>query len=166
MARYLDERKFRLDDPRERDQLLYWYVHTFLWGRYAGSTETVLNQDLALIEQPDGALERLIAELRRHRGDLRLQPNDFLGWSKGARFYPLLYMMTRVGKAKDWGDRDRAVDAPARQAEPARGAPRLSEGPALQARLQPARSQRARQLHLPDPGDEPPGVEPGPGQVP
>jgi hypothetical protein len=102
MARYLDERKFRLDDPRERDQLLYWYVHTFLWGRYAGSTETVLNQDLGLIEQPDGALERLIAELRRHRGDLQLQPNDFLGWSKGARFYPLLYMMTRVGKAKDW----------------------------------------------------------------
>jgi hypothetical protein len=30
MARYLDERKFRLADPRERDQLLYWYVHTFL----------------------------------------------------------------------------------------------------------------------------------------
>jgi hypothetical protein len=29
-------------------------VHTFLWGRYAGSTETVLNQDLALIEQADG----------------------------------------------------------------------------------------------------------------
>jgi hypothetical protein len=102
MARYFDERKFRLADPRERDQLLYWYVHTFLWGRYAGSTETVLNQDLALIEQADGALERLIAELRRNRGDLRLQPNDFLGWSKGARFYPLLYMMTRVGKAKDW----------------------------------------------------------------
>jgi hypothetical protein len=102
MARYLDERKFRLPDPRERDQLLYWYVHTFLWGRYAGSTETVLNQDLGLIEQPDGALERLIAELRRHRGDLQLQPNDFLGWSRGARFYPLLYMMTRVGKAKDW----------------------------------------------------------------
>ena len=102
MARYLDERKFRLDDPRERDQLLYWYVHTFLWGRYAGSTETVLNQDLGLIEQPDAALERLIAELRRHRGDLQLQANDFIGWSKGARFYPLLYMMTRVGKAKDW----------------------------------------------------------------
>ena len=35
MARYLDERKSRLDDPLERDQLLYWYVHTFLWGRYA-----------------------------------------------------------------------------------------------------------------------------------
>ncbi len=102
MARYLDRRAFRLDDPRERDKLLHWYVHTFLWGRYAGSTETFLNQDLTLISEPDGALDRLIRDLRRHRGDLRLQANDFLGWSKGARFYPLLYMMTRVGKARDW----------------------------------------------------------------
>jgi hypothetical protein len=102
MARYLDRRGFRLDDPRERDKLLHWYVHTFLWGRYAGSTETFLNQDLALISEPDGALDRLTADLRRHRGDLRLQANDFLGWSKGARFYPLLYLMTRVGKARDW----------------------------------------------------------------
>ena len=102
MARYLAPRSFRLDDPRERDKLLYWYVHTFLWGRYSGSTETILNQDLALIEQPDGALDRLIAELRRNRGDLQLHANDFLGSSKGARFYPLLYMLTRVGRAKDW----------------------------------------------------------------
>ena len=102
MARYLAQRSFQLDDLRERDRLLYWYIHTFLWGRYSGSTESILNQDLALIEQRDGALDRLIAELRRNRGDLQLHANDFLGSSKGARFYPLLYMLTRVGQAKDW----------------------------------------------------------------
>lgn len=32
-----------------------------------------------------------------------MHPNDFLGWSRGARFYPLLYMLTRVCHAKDWG---------------------------------------------------------------
>jgi hypothetical protein len=26
----------------------------------------------------------------------------FVAWSRGARFYPLLYMLTRVWKAKDW----------------------------------------------------------------
>ena len=102
MARYLEDRGGSLSGPRERDKLLYWYINTFLWGRYAGSTETVLNQDLALIEEGEGALERLIQQLRQNRGDLRLHPNDFMGWSKGARFYPLLYMLTRVGKAKDW----------------------------------------------------------------
>ena len=41
-------------------------------------------------------------QLRQVRGDLRVQPGDFLGASRGARFYPLLYMLTRVWQAKDW----------------------------------------------------------------
>ncbi len=102
LARYLTQRGGRLSDYRERDKLLYWYVHTFLWGRYAGSTETALNQDLALVENLDGGLDRLIEQLRRNRGDLTIHPNDFLGWSRGARFYPLLYMLTRVYHARDW----------------------------------------------------------------
>jgi hypothetical protein len=102
LAHYLVRRGGRLADYREQDTMLYWYVHTFLWGRYAGSTETVLNQDLALIEDLDGGLDRLIGQLRQNRGDLRIRPNDFLGWSRGARFYPLLYMLTRVYHARDW----------------------------------------------------------------
>lgn len=102
LARYLLQRGGRLSDSRERDKLLYWYVHTFLWGRYAGSTETVLNQDLALIEDADGGLDRLIAQLRRNRGDLTIHANDFLASNRGARFYPLLYMLTRVYHARDW----------------------------------------------------------------
>jgi hypothetical protein len=35
-------------------------------------------------------------------GRSSLQPEDFTGWSQGARFYPVLYMMTRVCKARDW----------------------------------------------------------------
>lgn len=102
IARYLGQRGGKLEDYKERDKLLYWYIHTFLWGRYAGSTESMLARDLNLIRDGNGALDRLIGELRQHRGDLRLQPNDFSGWSKGTRFYPLLYMLTRVYKAKDW----------------------------------------------------------------
>lgn len=103
IARYWAERGGKPLGHRERDRLLYWYIHTFLWGRYAGSTESVLNQDLARIEQLDGGLERLIEQLRSNRGDLRLSPNDFKAWSRGARFYPLLYMLTRVCGTRDWG---------------------------------------------------------------
>ena len=102
LVRYIAERGGHLTDYHERDSLLYWYVHTFLWGRYAGSTESVLNQDLALIADVDGALDRLIGQLRQNRGDLLIRSNDFRGWSRGARFYPLLYMLTRVYHAKDW----------------------------------------------------------------
>jgi len=102
LSRYLMLRGGKLANYQEQGKMLYWYIHTFLWGRYAGSTESILNQDLALIEQSDGALDRLIGQLRQNRGELTLHANDFLGWSKGARFYPLLYMLTRVWKAQDW----------------------------------------------------------------
>jgi hypothetical protein len=103
MARYLDERGCKLSGQEERDRLLYWYVNSFLWGRYAGSTETVLNSDLAALQGGGDALERLVALLRQSRGDLRVTPEDFRAWSQGARFYPLLYMLTRVHDVKDWG---------------------------------------------------------------
>ena len=102
MARYLEQSDGTIANPAERDKLLYWYVHSFLWGRYAGSTETILNQDLGLIEDTEGGLDRLIERLRQNRGDLRLHADDFRGWSRGARFYPLLYMLTRVWQARDW----------------------------------------------------------------
>ena len=102
MARYLAQRGGKLSGSEERDRLLFWYVHTLLWGRYAGSTESVLNQDLGVIEENEGALGRLMGLLRQVRGDLRLHPNDFVGWSRGARFYPFLYMLSRVSGSKDW----------------------------------------------------------------
>lgn len=102
MSRYLTKRGGKITNHQEQDKLLYWYVHTFLWGRYAGSTESVLNQDLGQIEEIEGGLDRLIEQLRQNRGDMRVKPSDFRGWSKGARFYPLLYMLTRVWKARDF----------------------------------------------------------------
>lgn len=102
MVRYLDKSGGGLSNFNERDRLLYWYVHTLLWGRYSGSTESVLNQDLEAIENIDGGLDRLLEGMRRTRGDLEVTSNDFSGWSVGARFYPLLYMLTRVYHSKDW----------------------------------------------------------------
>jgi hypothetical protein len=49
-------------------------------------------------------VDGLIEEIRSTRGDLRVRPNDFVAWSRGARFYPLLYMITRVNHAQDWGN--------------------------------------------------------------
>lgn len=107
ISSYLNEQDFRLPDAQSGDRLLFWYVHCLLWGRYAGSTETTLNVDLQRLRQPveprDGEdpIDRLIAEFRRNRSDLRVGPGDFEGWSRGARFYPLLYMLSRVSRARD-----------------------------------------------------------------
>ncbi len=88
-------------DNREWNKILFWYVHTFLWGRYSGSTESKLAQDLNTLED-GGNIDGLIDTLRRSRGDLLVRPADFIGWSRGSRFYPLLYMMTRVSHSIDW----------------------------------------------------------------
>jgi hypothetical protein len=101
MVGYLKKEGGSLHSSKQWNKLLYWYVHTFLWGRYAGSTESVLAQDLNIIENGEG-VDGLIRLLRQNRGDLTIRPEDFSGWSTGSRFYPLLYMLTRVNHAKDW----------------------------------------------------------------
>jgi hypothetical protein len=104
LTRYIEQRGGRINDPKERDQLLYWYIHTFLWGRYTGSVESTLASDLNILkEYPQNSLDKLIEALRTNRGDLNLKEIDFAGSNVSNRFYPLLYMLTRVGGAKDWG---------------------------------------------------------------
>jgi hypothetical protein len=105
MTRYLVEQGGRLNSAAERDKLLYWYVHSFLWGRYAGSTESVVNQDLRVIAEaaPGAELDALIDQLRIWRGDLVVRSENFAGWGRGARFYPFMYLLTRMGEAQDWG---------------------------------------------------------------
>jgi hypothetical protein len=89
-------------DSAHRDRVLYWYVHSALWGRFSGSTETVLQQDYDAIER--GGIDALIGTLERTRGGhLSIGPDDFGGSTRGARFYPLLYLLTRVDGARDFG---------------------------------------------------------------
>ncbi|UTA55189.1 DUF262 domain-containing protein [Lysobacter soli] len=104
MARYLDQRQQKKLGPpneKDRDKLLFWYFQAGMWGRFSGSVESYIDQDLAVIE--DGDLDRLLEQLRLWHGGLRAEPAHFTGWSLGARFYPVLYMLTRVGEARDWG---------------------------------------------------------------
>ena len=102
MVRYLDRRGTALGE-HERDKLLFWYVQAGMWGRFSGSTETMIDQDLAAIGKIEGGLDRLLDRLRHWRGSLWVEPDHFHGSTLGARFYPVLYMLTRMGEAKDWG---------------------------------------------------------------
>ena len=103
MARYISVRNGKLPVAEERDALLNWYVQSAMWGRFSGATETVLNRDLGCIEGDDDDIRRLVERVRVERGDLRVRPEHFESWSIGARFYPMLYMLTRTGEAMDWG---------------------------------------------------------------
>lgn len=102
MVRYLDQKGGALDEV-ERDKLLFWFAQAGMWGRYSGSTESFLDKDLEALEGPDGGLDKLLEQLRLWHGGLRVEKGHFTGWSLGARFYPVLYMLTRMGASRDWG---------------------------------------------------------------
>lgn len=89
-------------DSAHRDRVLFWYIHSALWGRFAGSTETLLAQDYEIVER--SGIDGLINALERWRGgNLEIRSHDFEGSTRGSRFYPLLYMLTRVKGARDLG---------------------------------------------------------------
>ena len=102
MVRYIDKKNGQLS-AEERDKLLFWYLQAGMWGRFSGSTESVIDQDLAVLEDGGNVLDNLIEQMRLWHGTLKVEPAHFSGWSLGARFYPVLYMLTRIGEAKDWG---------------------------------------------------------------
>jgi Protein of unknown function DUF262 len=93
----------RFANSADTGRVLYWYIHSALWGRYAGSTETVLNQDYETASQSGSG--GLISSLERWRGgNLVIDGQDFAGAGRAARFYPLLYLLTRTRGARDFGN--------------------------------------------------------------
>src|SRR6266545_571980 len=45
VSRLLHLRGGHFRDTPESERILFWYIHSALWGRFAGSTETMLAQD-------------------------------------------------------------------------------------------------------------------------
>lgn len=103
LVRYLDTHGSKIDE-RTRDKMLFWYVQSGMWGRFSGSVESTIDKDLGVLEESNGNLDQLINQLRLSQGGLRVEPGHFHGWSLGARFYPVLYMLTRMTEARDWGN--------------------------------------------------------------
>lgn len=100
LVRLVCDRGGAFTDGLELQRVLYWYVHSFIWGRYSGSTETVLQRDLDALAA--GGSDGLLGELRRWRSSLEVRPEDFDASSRGSRFYPLLYLLTKTSATRDF----------------------------------------------------------------
>lgn len=103
LVRYLEQQGGNFKDEIEQDMALFWYVSAAMWGRFSASTESVIDQDLGTIEGDNASLDNLLRLLRLWHGQFKIEPGHFTGWSTSTRFYPILYMLTRIGEAKDWG---------------------------------------------------------------
>jgi hypothetical protein len=100
LALYLHQHSGKFPTKADADKALYWYIHVGLWGRFAGSTESMLAQDYEILRK--SGLDGVIQEVERTRGgSLKISADDFKVNTMGSRFYPLLYLLTRVGAGKD-----------------------------------------------------------------
>ena len=106
MVKYLADNGGRLTDQSALARLMHWYVSIAIWGRFSGPVETVINQDLAALKAAD-PIDALLRNLRQSQGERTVTHENFdLNYNR-ARFYPLLYIMSRMRDARDWGTGNR-----------------------------------------------------------
>lgn len=88
--------------PKESSHLRYWARLANAKGRYSrGSSETILDQDLATIRNKGGA-EDLIDRLRLQVGRLDIAPEELEGRNQRSALFKTLFLAFRAAGAKDW----------------------------------------------------------------
>jgi hypothetical protein len=86
----------------EQRKLLHWLLVANARGRYSrGSTETLLNEDLAIIFRGAG-VDGLIEPVRRQFGRLHIEPGDLAGRGVNSPLFSLAYLALKANHAKDW----------------------------------------------------------------
>jgi hypothetical protein len=86
----------------EQRKLLHWLLVANARGRYSrGSTETLLNEDLAIIFRGAG-IEGLIDPVRRQFGRLHIEPGDLAGRGVNSPLFSLAYLALKANHARDW----------------------------------------------------------------
>lgn len=87
--------------PQEADKLKLWTLLANAKGRYSrGSSETILDQDLAILR--DGGAEELIDRLRQQVGRLDIAPEELEGRNQRSALFKTMFMAFRASGAKDW----------------------------------------------------------------
>jgi hypothetical protein len=86
----------------ERNKLLHWLHVANARGRYSrGSTETLLNEDLAIVFRGEG-VAGLMGPVKRQFGRLHIEPGDLAGRGVNSPLFSLAYLALKASGAKDW----------------------------------------------------------------
>ncbi|MEK6406289.1 MAG: hypothetical protein AABN34_04925 [Acidobacteriota bacterium] len=96
----------RIKDNRltqaEQHALLNWLFVANACGRYSrGSTETLLNEDLAIVFR-SGDVPSLLEPVKRQFGRLDIEPSDLASRGSNSPLFSLAYLALKHEGAKDW----------------------------------------------------------------
>ena len=101
-SRYFGHKRDYEIAPDEAERLRYWVLVANAKGRYSrGSSETLLDQDLATLREGGGAHE-LIDRLRLQVGRLDITPEELEGRNQRSALFKTMFLAFRAAGAKDW----------------------------------------------------------------
>lgn len=94
-------RKYKISSD-ESEQLRYWSLAANAKGRFSrGSSETILDQDVALIRQ-GGSVKDLIDRLRLQFGRLDITVEELEGRNMRSALFKTMFLAFKAAGAKDW----------------------------------------------------------------
>ena len=97
---YGHRRNYNLS-PQEEQKLKLWTLLANAKGRYSrGSSETILDQDLAILRE--GGAEVLLDRLRQQVGRLDIAPDELEGRNQRSALFKTMFLAFRAAAAKDW----------------------------------------------------------------
>jgi hypothetical protein len=86
----------------EQNALLHWLLIGNARGRYSrGSTETLLNEDLAILFRTE-EIPALIEPVKRQFGRLHIEAGDLVSRGVNSPLFSLTYLALKDSGAKDW----------------------------------------------------------------
>jgi hypothetical protein len=95
------KRQYQIE-PQEAGRLRQWILAANAKGRYSrGSSETILDQDLAVLRNGGGASE-LVDRLRLQVGRLDIAPEELEGRNQRSALFKAMFMAFRADGARDW----------------------------------------------------------------
>ena len=101
LAYFGHSRNYALSNDEAR-QLRYWALMANAKGRFSrGSSETILDQDLAIIRN-GGGVNELIDRLRLQFGRLDITPEELEGRNQRSALFKTMFLAFRAAGAKDW----------------------------------------------------------------
>ena len=101
LAYFGHSRNYALSNDEAR-QLRYWALMANAKGRFSrGSSETILDQDLASIRQ-GGEVSELIDRLRLQFGRLDITAEELEGRNQRSALFKTMFLAFRAAGAKDW----------------------------------------------------------------
>lgn len=100
-AYWADQRDLKID-PDEAQKFRAWFLIASAKGRYSrGSSESVLDQDLAILRNGGGATE-LLQRLEQQFGRLEFLASDLVGRNTQSGVFKAMFLLFNEAGADDW----------------------------------------------------------------